>query len=85
MINTKIKIYRIKKGLTQKQLAIKCNLSQSHISALENNLESPTIKTLESISKALNICIFELLEHKCSIKCTKTKDKACSCIQANNT
>ena len=85
MINTKIKIYRIKKRLTQRELGIKCNLSQSHISALENNLESPTLHTLELIAKALNVCVFELIEHDCSINCTKVTNKTCNCLIKINT
>ena len=80
MINTKIKIYRIKKRLTQRELGIKCNLSQSHISALENNLESPTLHTLEIIAKALNVCVFELMDHKCDVNCIKIKTKDCNCL-----
>ena len=75
MINTKIKIYRKIKNLTQRQLAIKCNLTQGYISLLENNLESPTLRTLEIIAKALDICILELIEFNCTINCAKLKNK----------
>ena len=78
MIHTKIKIYRLQNKLTQKELALKCNLSQSHISELEHNLKSPTVKTLESIANALNVCIFDLLEYKCNIDCAEKKNKYCS-------
>ena len=75
MIKTRIKIYRKRENLTQKELAIKCNLTQAYISILENNLESPTLRTLEIIAKALDICILELIEFNCTINCAKLKNK----------
>ncbi|MGV3152689.1 helix-turn-helix domain-containing protein [Sarcina ventriculi] len=78
MIKTKIKIYRKRKNLTQRQLAIKCNLTQGYISLLENNLESPTLRTLELIANALNVCILELIDLNSNIYCNKIKDKCCS-------
>lgn len=75
MIKTNIKIYRKRRNLTQRQLAIKCNLTQGYISLLENNLESPTLRTLELIAKALDICVLELIEYNCTINCTKLKNK----------
>lgn len=66
MIKTKIKYYRNLRGLTQKQLSIKCNIAQSHVSRLENNVESPTLRVLENIASVLNVCVYELIESNCN-------------------
>lgn len=44
---------RKKKKLTQAQLAKRCGMKQSNISAIENSLSSPTVETLNQIAKAL--------------------------------
>ena len=56
-----IKIARIKKGLTQKQLAEIVGLSRDYIANLENEKSvNPTLKTMKSLSKALNVSIVDL-------------------------
>jgi len=50
------------KGMTQKRLAFLANLSQSHISELENDIESPTLKTVENLADALGTHPLNLLE-----------------------
>ena len=50
------------KGMTQKKLASLSNISQSHISELESNKESPTLDTIESIANALKTNPLNLLE-----------------------
>lgn len=44
---------RIRRGLTQNELAEKCNTSQSSIARIENGDQIPTIKTLQKIALAL--------------------------------
>lgn len=46
---------RQEKGISQEQLAQICNLDRTYISLLERGLRQPTINTLFSISKGLNI------------------------------
>ena len=57
-----IKEARKKQGLTQKELAIKCNLSQSFLSELENKHKKKniTIKQIINISDKLKISPYEL-------------------------
>ena len=57
-----IKEARKKQRLTQKELAIKCNLSQSFLSELENknNKKNVTIKQIINISNKLKISPYEL-------------------------
>lgn len=71
-----IRKYRKYKRMTQKQLAIKSNLSQSYLSMLENNkhYKSPTLATIESISKSLEICPVLLLGVDCN-KCIIVEDE----------
>lgn len=40
---------RIKKGLTQEQLAKKCGTTKSYISKIENNIKEARISTLQKI------------------------------------
>lgn len=48
-IGKKIKELRILYGLTQQELANRCELTKGYISQVEHNLTSPTISTLEDI------------------------------------
>jgi len=52
-----IKNLRIKRGLTQTQLAIKANVTQQHISGIELGNIMPSIKTY---NKILSVLGFEL-------------------------
>lgn len=49
-------------ALTWKRLAFSANLSQSHISELERDIESPTLKTVENLADALKTYPCNLLE-----------------------
>ena len=48
-IGEKIKSLRLRNGLTQKELADRCELSKGFISQLESNQTSPSLSTLEDI------------------------------------
>lgn len=52
-IGIKIKEMRLKKQLTQEELADRCELTKGYISQLENDLTSPSIATLKDILQAL--------------------------------
>ena len=52
-IGAKIKNLRLKNGLTQEELADRCELSKSFISLVEHNQTSPSITTLGDILDAL--------------------------------
>lgn len=52
-IGNKIKELRNQKGLTQEELADRCELSKGFISQLENDLTSPSIATLVDILQCL--------------------------------
>lgn len=52
-IGKKIKDLRTRIGLTQEELASRCELSKGFLSQLENDLTSPSITTLSDIVEAL--------------------------------
>lgn len=52
-LGNKLKELRIKKGLTQEELADRCELSKGFISQLENDVTSPSIATLMDILQCL--------------------------------
>lgn len=64
-----LKYYRGIKGISQKQLAHKLNISQGYISEIEKGIKSPTIRMLYEIANALEICPHVLLP--VTIYCTK--------------
>lgn len=60
-IGENIKKYRIEKGLTQKELAERCNLSRSYLADIERNRYNPSLETLKIIAKNLDISLSTLL------------------------
>ena len=63
IIKTNIKYYRIKKNLTQEDLAEKVNLTSKYISDLERGVFNVSLKKLEQIANVLNIENVETLEN----------------------
>lgn len=56
-IGEKIKKIRIKKGMKQYELAQKSGISNTYLSDLEVGRTTPSIKTLDKLSKALEVDI----------------------------
>jgi transcriptional regulator with XRE-family HTH domain len=63
-IGRNIRKYRIKKELTQLDLAAACGFDESAIGRLENGNTNPTIKTLLKLAKALDVKLTELVKIK---------------------
>lgn len=61
-VGENIKKIRKEKGMTQKELADKCNIIYQTIGKYERNLLNPKYETLEKIANALDISYFELLD-----------------------
>ena len=59
VIGEKIKELRLSCGLTQEELADRCELTKGYISQLENDLTSPSIATLIDILSALGTTLKE--------------------------
>ena len=59
-----LKQVRIKKGLSQHQLAYEANINKNQVGNIERGEVNPTLTTLISISKVLDIEFNELLDFK---------------------
>lgn len=55
-----LKKYRKERNLSQEDLAFLCNLHRTYISSIELCKKSPSLKTIEIISKVLDISISDL-------------------------
>lgn len=66
-IGDKIKEIRIQKGLTQLDLAAKCNFEKSNMSRIESGRTNLTVKTMFTISIALGVKIRDLVDIDYSI------------------
>lgn len=79
-----LKHYRQMRGMTQQELSNLSNISRPYISALENyrNYKSPTLETLMSLSRALQVCPILLLNYNCNnCDIIKNKNKLdCKCF-----
>ncbi len=80
VIGENIKRVREEKGMTQKELAEKCNLATITIRQYESGKREPKTRTLHKIAKALDVYILELTidkhAHYVSILDIMAKDKA---------
>ena len=80
VIGENIKRVRGKKGMTQKELAEKCNLATITIRQYESGKREPKTETLYKIAKALDVYILELTidkhAHHMPILNIMAKDKA---------
>ncbi len=56
-IGNKIRQLRIQFGLTQEELADRCELSKGFISMLENDLTSPSISTMQDLLEVFGLSI----------------------------
>ncbi len=74
-IGEKIKRMRNQKGLTQKELADRCELTKGYISQLENNLNSPSIATLTDILAALGSNLAEFFQDEQEEKIVYSKNE----------
>lgn len=56
-----LKNLRAKENLSQEELALRTDLHRTYISQLERGLKSPSLRTLEKLSKELNISLVGLM------------------------
>lgn len=57
-----LKFMRIKRKMSQEELAFRSDLDRTYISMLERGIHQPTITTLFALSKALNIKPSEMIK-----------------------
>ena len=53
-----LKKYRLKKKLSQEKLAELCSFNRTYISSLERGIRTPSLKSIEIISKMLETDIY---------------------------
>ena len=70
-----IRQMRNQKGLTQEELADRCELTKGYISQLENNLNSPSIATLTDILSALGSNLSEFFREETEEKIVFSKNE----------
>lgn len=58
-----LRFYRIKANISQEKLGEMVELSDKYISDLERQLYDPSLKTIDSLAKALNIETYLLLKY----------------------
>lgn len=56
-LGSRLKLIRLKRGFTQRELAARINKSVSAISSYESNAQLPPLDVLESIALTLNVSI----------------------------
>ena len=58
-----LKYYRVNSSISQEKLGEMTNLSDKYISDLERNLYDPSLQTIDSLAKALNIDTYLLRKY----------------------
>lgn len=61
-IGERIRNIRMKKKMTQNDLAIECEFEKASMSRLESGRSNPTVRTLQKVCNALDINIVELFK-----------------------
>ena len=74
-LGAKIRRMRNQKGLTQEELADRCELTKGYISQLENDLNSPSIATLTDILNALGSNLAEFFKEEAEEKVVFSKEE----------
>jgi len=57
-----LKTIRMRKKLSQRDLATTCKMSQTYLSNIENGHSDPSLSTLKSLAKGLGITVSKLVE-----------------------
>ena len=58
----KVREIRLKKGLSQGDVARRLNLHRSYISGIERGVRNPSLKVVQKIAKALDVKISDILK-----------------------
>lgn len=61
-ISTKIRFERMKRNISQEDLALSAGLSRNGLSKIETGIVSPSIDSLEFIAQALGMEFLELVD-----------------------
>ncbi len=63
-IGSRIKQFRLSKGLTLKDIEVKANVSATHVSEIERGMTSPTVGALAKIAHAMGTDVAYFVEKK---------------------
>ena len=74
-LGSKLKEMRLRKNLTQEELANRCELTKGYISQLENDLTSPSIATLADLLTALGSDLADFFREEAEEKIVFTKEE----------
>ena len=74
-LGTKIRQMRTVLGLTQEELANRCELTKSYISQLENDKTSPSLATLTQILEVLGTNLADFFNEEPPVKIVFNKDE----------
>ena len=58
----RLKKLRLQRGLSQEELAFRCNMQASHIGQIERKQKNPTFDTLIKIANGFDMPLIELLD-----------------------
>jgi DNA-binding XRE family transcriptional regulator len=61
-VGNRIKAVRLRKGITQDQLAEMAGMNRVHLYRLESGRQSMTLRTLKTIADALNVRVAQLVK-----------------------
>lgn len=61
-LGQRIKLFRLKRGISQETLAFQIGVDRTYIGAIEQGLRSPSIYCLYMLSKSLNINLKDLAD-----------------------
>lgn len=61
-VGKQIQKLRVLKGVSQQDIAAKCNFEKSNMSRLEAGRVNPTLSTLEKVAKALEVELIEFFK-----------------------
>lgn len=56
-----LKECRKRKGISQEELALQCDLDRTYISMLERNIKAPTLTTLSKLANSLSVSLVTLI------------------------
>ena len=76
-IGEKLRLLRIRRGLTQEDMADRCELSKGFISQVERNLASPSIATLTDMLECLGSSLSQFFSEEKDEK-TVSRRRTCS-------
>ena len=61
-VGRNVRRHRLDKGVSQEELAHRCDLDRSYVSGIERGVRNPTVVVLERIAKVLGVETMVLLE-----------------------